>query len=60
VEKDERDTTTDGAEPRAESEITPAMIEAGVTVLKMFNYEFESFEACVSRIFSAMDALRSS
>jgi hypothetical protein len=38
----------------AEVEITPEMIEAGAKELTLFDYEFESFERGVERIFSAM------
>jgi hypothetical protein len=40
-----------------EIEITPEMIEAGVSELCAYDHRFESMEGCVERIFTAMIAL---
>ena len=37
-----------------ETEVTPEMIEAGVSELLSYNLDFESEESAVSRIFRAM------
>lgn len=54
---DIRRASAEGEAPDAgapEIKITPAMIEAGCEALTDFNYDFESREDAVVRIFEAM------
>ena len=54
AEPSERGIANAAAEPDGEVEITPEMIEAGVSELIEYDSRFESTESAVERIYYAM------